>query len=120
VLKGFVKQLDFCTLDSHVMCYYLILARIIDLDLFTLYMKGHLPSIEQYGGKVLFRSTKNVPILGKEVWDAIAMHEWPSKTAFTTWWQSPEYLPWVKIRDQAAKISITHCQDIHITQQSGI
>lgn len=92
------------------MSHYLILARVADPDLFGQYMKGHLPSIAQYGGRVVFRSTGNVPVLGAETWDAIAIQEWPSDAAFDAWWRSEEYRPWTKIRDRAARISIIRCE----------
>lgn len=92
------------------MVQYLILAKIINPDLFMEYIKGHLPSIAQYGGKIVFRSTENEPILGSECWDAIAIQEWPSASAFDAWWTSDEYKPWAQIRDQAATMVITKCE----------
>jgi uncharacterized protein (DUF1330 family) len=91
-------------------CSCLILANIIDSELFKQYMKGHLPTITQYGGKVVFRSIQNTPIWGSENWDAIALQEWPDEKTFNTWWNSEEYQPWAEIRDRAAKISIIRCQ----------
>ncbi|MDR1936011.1 MAG: DUF1330 domain-containing protein [Candidatus Accumulibacter sp.] len=91
--------------------YYLILARITDTNLFTQYMKGHLPTIAQYGGQLVFRSIQNTPVLGTENWDAIAIQKWPDEAAFVKWWQSDKYRPWAEIRDQAARILIICCQD---------
>jgi len=39
------------------MTHYLILATIIDPALFADYIKGHIPTIARYGGRVTFRST---------------------------------------------------------------
>lgn len=92
------------------MVNYLILARVKEPQLFAQYIRGHLPTIAQYGGAVTFRSTDNLAVLGPETWDAVAMQAWPSEADFDAWWQSPEYRPWAEIRDQAAEISIIRCR----------
>lgn len=94
------------------MINYLILARIRDTELFADYIKGHIPTIIQYGGKVTFRSVDNVPVLGAETWDAIAIQEWPSEAAFEAWWMSEEYRPWALIRDKAATVTIVKCHNL--------
>lgn len=93
------------------MTRYLVLARILDADLFAQYIKGHIPTITQFGGKVIFRSTKNEPVHGSESWDAIAIQEWPDDVTFDRWWNSDDYLPWSKMRDEAAIVSIIKCED---------
>lgn len=94
------------------MINYLILARIRDTKLFTEYIKGHIPTIIQYGGKVTFRSTDNTPVHGEKTWDAIAIQEWPSEAAFEAWWMSDEYRPWALIRDRAATMTIVKCHNL--------
>lgn len=93
------------------MTRYLILARILDADLFAQYIKGHIPTIAQFGGKIIFRSTQNVSVYGSESWDAIAIQEWPDGMAFDQWWNSNEYRPWSQMRDKAAIVSIVRCED---------
>lgn len=93
------------------MIQYLILAKVIDRDLFTRYMKeGLIPTITQFGGKIVFRSTENKAVLGTDNWDAIAIQEWPNKEAFDAWLDSDTYKPWAIIRDQSAKLTIIQCQ----------
>ena len=92
------------------MVQYLILAKIIDRDLFAQYIKGHVPTIARFGGTIIFRSTENVPVLGSENWDVVAIQEWPSSSAFDLWWVSDEYKPWAHIRDRAADLVIIKCQ----------
>jgi uncharacterized protein (DUF1330 family) len=96
------------------MIQYLILANIIDPALFADYIKGHIPTISQYGGRVTFRSTANTPVLGTDKWDAVAIQEWPSEAAFEAWWHSDEYRPWALIRDNAATITIIKCQNLAV------
>jgi uncharacterized protein (DUF1330 family) len=93
------------------MVQYLILAKIKDHDLFTQYIKGHIPTIAQFGGKVVFRSTENASILGSEHWDVVAIQEWPNTSAFDLWWDSDAYKPWAQIRDRAAFLAIIKCQN---------
>ena len=50
-------------------------------------------------------------VLGSENWDAIAIQEWTSSSAFDRWWNSDEYKPWAQIRDQAALMIITKCEN---------
>lgn len=94
------------------MVQFLIMARILNPELFALYIKGHIPTIAQYGGRVIFRSTDNVPVLGTETWDAIAIQEWPSEAAFEAWWHSEEYRPWALMRDKAATLTFVRCQNL--------
>ncbi|SRR6266567_3688222 len=93
------------------MVQYLILARIIDHDLFAQYIKGHIPTIAQFGGKVVFRSTENSSVFGSGNWDVVAIQEWPSSDAFERWWASDEYRPWAGIRDRAAIMQIVKCNN---------
>jgi uncharacterized protein (DUF1330 family) len=94
------------------MVQYLVLATINDTELFADYIKGHIPTIAQFGGRVVFRSTDNAPVFGTETWDAIAIQEWPSESAFEAWWHSVEYRPWALIRDKAATVTIVKCQNL--------
>jgi uncharacterized protein (DUF1330 family) len=94
------------------MINYLILAKTIDTELFADYIKGHIPTISLFGGRVTFRSTDNTPVLGTETWDAIAIQEWPDEAAFEAWWHSEEYRPWALIRDKAATMTIIKCHNL--------
>ena len=86
-------------------------ARIRDAALFAEYIRGHLPTLVAFGGKVVFRSVENYPVLGGESWDAVALQEWPSAEDFERWWQSEEYRPWTEIRDRAAQMVIVQCRN---------
>lgn len=94
------------------MIQYIILVTIKDSDLFEEYVNGHLPSISKFGGKIVFRSTENSSVLGHEALDVVVIQEWPSESKFDLWWNSEEYAPWARIRDNAASMSIIKCQNI--------
>lgn len=96
------------------MITYLILANIIEPELFGQYIKGHIPTIAEFGGKITFRSVQNTPILGSQNWDAIAIQEWPDSESFDRWWNSEAYRPWAEIRDRAAIISIIKCLNLDL------
>lgn len=98
------------------MIQYLILATIKDMNLFTEYVNGHLPTVSKYGGKIVFRSTENSTVLGLEKCDVVVIQEWTSEAAFDHWWNSKEYEPWAKIREDAATMTIIKCQN-SITKQ---
>lgn len=89
-----------------------MLTKVLDPDLFAEYIKGHLPTIAKFGGKVVFRSIENIPIQGGTTWDAIAMQEWPDSETFEKWWNSEEYRPWAEIREKAAQIQIIRCNNL--------
>lgn len=93
------------------MIHYLILVKILDHDLFAQYIKGHIPTIVQFGGKIVFRSTENTAVFGSGDWDVVAMQEWPSSEHFDHWWVSDEYRPWAEIRDRAAVMEIVKCKN---------
>jgi uncharacterized protein (DUF1330 family) len=93
------------------MINYLILVTIKDHPLFADYLKGHLPTLAQYGGSVVFRSTDNAVLLGSGSYDVLVMQEWPSEAHFLRWWDSPEYAPWAAIRDAAAGMTVIQCHN---------
>lgn len=95
------------------MVSYLILAKIIDKELFTKYINGHIPTISKFGGKVIFRSVSNLSIIGNNNWDAIAIQEWENTESFDKWWNSDEYKQWSEIRDKAAIIDIIKCENLN-------
>jgi uncharacterized protein (DUF1330 family) len=89
----------------------LILVKIKNSMLFADYVDGHLPTVSKFGGKIIFRSIENSSVLGTEQWDVVVIQEWPSDLAFDLWWNSEDYQPWTKIRDNAASMIITKCQN---------
>jgi uncharacterized protein (DUF1330 family) len=94
------------------MVTYLILGKILNPALFAEYMRGHLPTITQYGGRVGFRSIQNTTVHGDGDWDVVAQQEWPDAATFERWWASDEYRPWAKIRDEAVRLSIVRCDGV--------
>ncbi len=71
---------------------------------FVSYVQGHLPSIAQYGGKVLSRSMAPAAVEGDWHPALLVIHEWPDEAAFHRWYVSPEYAPWKAMRPDACEL----------------
>jgi uncharacterized protein (DUF1330 family) len=74
------------------------------------YLKKYAPkslaSIEQYGGKFLYRNGPRELIEGAAIDDRIVIAEFPSTEAAKTWYNSAEYQDAKKERDGIAEASI--------------
>jgi uncharacterized protein (DUF1330 family) len=77
-----------------------------DREKFMNYVEGHRPSFHQYGGKLLFRSNDMDPIEGSWRPKLFVVHEWPSEEAFKNWYNSKEYAPWKKLREEAMDMNM--------------
>ncbi|GAB7027864.1 DUF1330 domain-containing protein [Geotalea toluenoxydans] len=78
-----------------------------DKEKFAQYLKGHLPTIDQYGGKVVLRSEGIESIEGDWLPKLFVMQEWPSVDAFRKWYASKEYQPWKDLRKEACDLKLT-------------
>jgi len=86
--------------------YAIINVTIKNQEEFVKYVMGHLPTLDLYGGKIIFESTKNVAIEGSAIGNFFLIQEWPSEEQFTTWWNSTEYKPWKDIRHLGADVTV--------------
>lgn len=80
--------------------------KIKDQKKFMEYVEGHRPSLLQYGGKLLFRSNNMEAIEGNWSPSLFVVHEWPSEESYKAWYDSKEYAPWKKLRDEAMDINM--------------
>lgn len=85
----------------------LIQVEVMDAEKFREYVKGHLPTIELYGGKVILKSAGMEVIEGAWMPELFVIHEWPGVAAFKRWYVSEEYKPWKSKRKEACNLSIT-------------
>ena len=86
--------------------YVLLDVTIKDKAKFLEYVEGHKPSMQQYGGRLLFRSNDMDVIEGNWSPKLFVVHEWPSENAFRNWDNSAEYAPWKKIRLEAMDMNM--------------
>jgi uncharacterized protein (DUF1330 family) len=70
------------------------------------YVEGHKQSMQQYGGKLLFRSNDMDVVEGNWSPKLFVVHEWPSETVFRQWYNSREYAPWKKLRLDAMDMNM--------------
>jgi uncharacterized protein (DUF1330 family) len=84
---------------------------VTNLPRFLEYAEGHRPSIDQYGGKVLFESHDLEAIEGTWVPAVVIVQDWPSADAFRKWYNSKEYRPW---RERAREGA-----DLHLVLAKG-
>lgn len=97
--------------------YAIITVKIKDREKFMEYVKGHIPSVLQYGGKFRFEGIavediENSAFAGDRS-DLVVIQEWPAKENFYEWWNSEEYKPWKEMRPQGADVTVT------LTEQRG-
>jgi len=91
----------------------MIQARIKDPgEFFGRYVPGHVPSVQQYGGKFTQTLRALHPVVDPKLQGTLPgqmfiVQEWPSMMAFDAWWNSPEYAPWSALRARAADVQVT-------------
>lgn len=74
---------------------------------FMKYVIGHLPSITQYGGKIIFEGYDNTSYEGeKATYNFMVVQQWNSKAEFDSWWNSPAYKPWKDMRATGASVTL--------------
>ena len=80
--------------------------KVKDRALFLGYARGHVASLEAYGGRILFRSFDLEAVEGDWQPECLVVHEWPSARTFWEWWHSEDYRPWAEMRDKGASIKM--------------
>lgn len=91
---------------SETAVYALLDVTIKDRTKFMQYVEGHKSSMQQYGGKLLFRSNDMETIEGDWLPKLFVVQEWPSAEAFHAWYNSKEYEPWKKLRKEAMDVNM--------------
>jgi uncharacterized protein (DUF1330 family) len=91
--------------------YAVITVKITNREKFMEYVRGHIPSVIQYGGKFKFEGVgieniENSTFAGEKS-DLVIIQEWPDRESFYAWWNSEEYKPWKEMRPQGANVTVT-------------
>ncbi len=86
--------------------YVLLDVAIKDKAKFLEYVEGHKASLQQYGGRLLFRSNDMQAIEGDWLPKLFVVQEWPNEEAFHAWHGSKEYLPWKELRKKAMDVKM--------------
>ena len=78
-------------------------ANVMDDSWTEAYTREVTKLVEQFGGRYIIRSS-NVEVLeGKDRPEVLVVMEFPSKEAFTRFYQSEEYQPYLEARKKGAK-----------------
>ena len=93
--------------------YAVLNVTIRDGTRFGEYIRGHLPSLALYGGRILFRSNDNEAVEGTWHPRLLVIQEWPTETAFQAWYGSDEYRPWKEMRHTACDIDFVLMKGMH-------
>ncbi|MFD2166986.1 DUF1330 domain-containing protein [Thalassotalea euphylliae] len=80
--------------------------RIHDDEKFSEYVKGHIPTIEAYGGRFLIKGYSGEVLEGNWPSNFIVVHEFPSIERFKAWYYSDEYQPWKQLRQSCADVNV--------------
>ena len=86
----------------------IIQVKVKNPEKFIAYVQGHLPSIEKYGGKILYEGLGQKNIQGEQdLKDLVVVQLWENEDIFHQWWNSPEYKPWKDMRHEGANVSLS-------------
>lgn len=80
--------------------------RIKDQEKFEKYVTGHVPTIEQFGGRFLVKGDSGEILEGSWESNLIVVHEFPSIDQFKKWYHSEEYRPWKELRQSCADVNV--------------
>ncbi len=79
---------------------------ISDPNKFAEYVNGHIPSIEQYGGRFLVKGAVGEALEGEWESTRMVVHEFPSIEQYKLWYNSEEYKPWKALRQSCSDVKV--------------
>lgn len=82
------------------------IVRVHDQAKFAEYVAGHMPTIEQYGGRFLVKGYPGEILEGDWPNNLMVVHEFPSIERFKQWYHSEEYRPWKALRQSCAEVNV--------------
>lgn len=80
--------------------------KIHDQEKFQQYVVGHIPTIEQFGGKFLVKGDQGEVLEGDWQSNIMVVQEFPSIEQFKAWYHSEEYRPWKALRQSCADVNV--------------
>jgi uncharacterized protein (DUF1330 family) len=86
--------------------YVVIDVTVKDLEKLKEYVVGHLPTIAQYGGRILCRGFDPTVVDGDWTPQLLVIHEWPGREQFQNWYDSDEYRSWKELREMACDMNM--------------
>ena len=86
--------------------YFIVNLDIHDAERFEAYRSGVAPLVERFGGRYLVRGGELHPVEGDFGLKRLVVLEFPSMEAARRFYDSPEYAPLLKLRQEAARSDI--------------
>ena len=72
----------------------------------TTTLRGRVPNIGDYGGRVLAENRQFGSELGDWTPEILAIQQWPDRGAFSAWRKSAEYQRWAQLHADTCDVSI--------------
>lgn len=87
-----LKQLEALPDEGPVVMLNLVkLKPEVSLEALAKYWLGATKLVEKFGGKLIYFGMYEMPVIGEEKWDAVALVMYPSREAFLKMYWSKEY-----------------------------
>ncbi|MBN9090422.1 MAG: DUF1330 domain-containing protein [Reyranella sp.] len=86
--------------------YLMVHMTVSDPEQYQVYAKAVVPLIETHGGRFTIRGGKVETLEGKHDGRRMVVFEFPSMEALKGFWNSPEYIPVKKLRENAAVLDV--------------
>ena len=86
--------------------YYLGLIRVINNDAWQQYLSLVGATIEQYGGRVLFRGVKRAVMAGSPTHERVVTLVFTDEISARRWHDSAEYQALIPLRDRGASVTL--------------
>jgi uncharacterized protein (DUF1330 family) len=86
--------------------YLMVQSTINDEEQYQKYREAVVPLIMKFGGKLVVRRGKVDVLEGNPDQRPMVVFEFPSMESIHAFWNSPEYVPAKKLRDDAATLNV--------------
>ena len=86
--------------------YLMVQMTVSDPAQYQAYVKAVVPLIERHGGKFVIRGGTVEALEGRHDGRRMVVFEFPSMEALKGFWNSPEYVPVKKLRENAAVLDV--------------
>jgi uncharacterized protein (DUF1330 family) len=86
--------------------YFVVQATITNEPQYQKYREAVVPFIAKFGGKIVARGAKVEVFEGEHDTRPVVMFEFPTMEAIQAFWNSPDYAPIKKLREDAATINV--------------
>ena len=83
--------------------YLIADVEVLDQETYDEYKRRVAPVIAKFGGRFLVRGGSHVVLEGQWQPQRLVVVEFPTMSALTSWYESPEYAPLITLRKSASK-----------------